>query len=125
MAININLSSEVASEISPAGKALNAPVNNLLAGSQISIAEEDATEIGFYQLLRSDVASARQSSRNVSDGLSILQSLKASFEEVLNNLKVMKGFVLRAETGGVSEQHMQTIQEEFNNLDAANQQVAK
>ena len=121
MSIN-NLNSGV-NNINDANNALSSSVSKLSSGSRINSASDDAAGMAISELLRADIATAKQSSRNISDGVSMLQTAEGAASTIHNNLSNMKQITIQAFTSTFSSEQREIMQNEFDQLAAQNDMV--
>ena len=124
MALLGNMAAYAADSVSAAYKSLNSAVNNVGSGQRINSAKDDAAGLAVRELMRADIATARQGSRNVSDGISMLQTADGAASAISGNLTRMQQLVTQASTGTLSTDQKNIIQQEFNQLAEANAQIA-
>ena len=68
---------QAARQMGIAHAGLSDSVRRLASGQRIVSAKDDAAGLAVRELLRSDIAVARQSSRNAGDAVSMLRPLRA------------------------------------------------
>ncbi len=105
-----------ANEASKASKTLSKFLRSMASGLRINSAGDDASGLAVRELLRADIATARQSSRNVQDGISMLQTAEASAGAASNILIHMKQLAMQASNGTYSDQQKNIMQQEFQQL---------
>lgn len=100
-------------------------VNQLSSGSRIASALDDPAGIGIVEQLRADLAEMRQGTNNLSDGVSLLQTVEASASHIQSNLERMNELATQASTGTYSDEQKQIMQYEFKQLTHENERIAK
>ena len=105
-----------ANEVSKARKTSLKFLRNMASGLRINNAGDDASGLAVGELLRADIATVRQSSRNVQDGISMLQTAEGSAGQVSNILARMKQLATQASNGTYSDQQKNIMQQEFQEL---------
>lgn len=115
--------SQTSNNINDAYNALSASVGKLSSGLRINSASDDAAGLAVRELLRADIATAKQSSRNISDGVSMLQTAEGASSVISGNLTRMKQLVAQASTGTYSDSQKQLMQNEFDELSAENDRI--
>lgn len=105
-----------ANEASKAHETMSKFLRNIASGLRINSARDDASGLAVRELLRADIATARQSSRNVQDGISMLQTAEGSAGQVSKNLIRMKQLATQASNGTYSDQQKNIMQREFQQL---------
>lgn len=96
----------------------------LTMGLKITGAKDDASGLAVRELLRADIATANQSSRNVSDGISLIQTADGSAGAVGDLLIRMKELSVQAGNGTYSAQQKGLMQQEFAGLSEQVAQIA-
>ena len=70
--------------------ALAKSVQRLSSGLRINSAKDDAAGLAVRELIRADVATLRQGSRNAADGVSMLQAAEGGLSAIDNMLVRMR-----------------------------------
>lgn len=120
-----DFSMNTAGAVSNIWDALNLSIKRLSSGLRIQSAGDDAAGLAVRELLRSDIASARQGSRNVSDAISMVQTADGAAQTIGSNLIRMKELAAQASGGTLSEQQRSIVQSEFDQLAAENSRIAE
>lgn len=118
---NINLGTNV----SQIQEDLLQSVSRLSSGLVLNSAKDDAAAIAVRDQLRSEIAVARQSSRNVNDAISMVQTADGAAGLISNNLVRMKQLAMQASSGVYSDQQISIMQNEFNQLAELNTQITE
>lgn len=121
--MGINSLTSGVNNINDANNALSSSISKLSSGSRINSASDDAAGMAISQLLRADIATAKQSSRNVSDGVSMLQTAEGAASVIADNLGNMKRITIQAFTSTYSTEQRQIMQNEFDQLAAQNDMI--
>ena len=116
MPMHDDLSSGAAGRVSGAFEALGTGIRKLATGLRISRASDDAAGLAVRELMRADLATARQASRNVQDGISMAQSADGAAGVAHGLLSRVKELVTQASSGTLSAQQKNIIQQEVNQL---------
>jgi len=116
MALFDNISLNGANEVSKAGETISKFLRNMASGLRINSAGDDASGLAVRELLRADISTARQSSRNVQDGISMLQTAEGSAGQVSEILTRMKQLATQASNGTYSDSQKNIMQQEFQGL---------
>lgn len=122
MSIHDNLISGT-NNINDASNGLSSSVGKLSSGSRINSASDDAAGMAISELLRADIATAKQSSRNISDGVSMMQTAEGASSVISDNLTRMKQLAAQASTSTYSAAQKKMMQEEFDQLAEQNDQI--
>lgn len=120
-----DLSANTSNIISGIWDVLDMSIRKLSAGLRVQSAGDDAAGVAVSELLRADIASARQGSRNVSDGISMLQTADATAQAVSDNLVRMKELTAQASSAILTPEQREMIQSEFESLVAENARVVQ
>ncbi|MBE0535836.1 MAG: flagellin [Phycisphaerae bacterium] len=124
MAGNQNsLAFDVASIVSNSYNALKASFSHLASGSRIASAADDAAGMAVRELLRADIATARQGASNVSNGISMLQTAEGAAGVVNANLVRMQELATQASSPTYSTSQKRLMQQEFGQLAAENSRI--
>ena len=93
-------------------------VKRLSSGLRINTAIDDAAGLAVRELLRADIATARQGSANVRDGISMVQTADGAASAISDALVRMKQLAVQAGNGTYSAQQKGIMQQEFRELAA-------
>ena len=91
-------------------------VERLSSGLRINSAKDDAAGLAVRELIRVDVASLRQGSRNAADAVSMLQVAEGGLQVIDNILVRMRELAEQAATDSYSIAQKQIMQDEFSEL---------
>jgi len=97
--------------------------NKLASGSRVNSSTDDVAGNAAAGILRADIVGLRQSGRNVSDGVSMLQTAEGAAGVISDNLVRMKALAAGAASGGYSTDQKQIMQREFDQLAAENARI--
>ena len=103
---------------------LSETVGKLSSGTKISNAADYSASFAIGGLLRADIASQKQSSRNVNDAISMVQTADAAAGSISDNLAQMKQLAVQAGNGTYSTKQKQMLQNQFNELAAQVSQIS-
>jgi flagellin len=95
---------------------LSGTVGKLSSGTRISNAADYSASFAIGGLLRADIAGQKQSSRNVNDAISMVQTADAAAGSISDNLAQMKQLAVQAGSGTYSAKQKQILQNQFNEL---------
>lgn len=118
-----SLSTDAASQTGRAYKTLMSSLHSLSSGSMINSAADDPAGLAIRELLRSDIATANQATRNVNDGVSMLQTAEGAASVISDNLVRMKQLAAQASNGTYSDSQKNIMAKEFENLAAENARI--
>ncbi len=117
LAIRNNLMAEMASrQLGQSYDALTNSVARLSSGLRIRGAQDDAAGLAVRELMRADIATLRQGSRNAADGISMLQTAEGALGSVDEILVRMKELAEQAATGSYSSEQRSIMNSEFAQL---------
>ncbi|MBN1817151.1 MAG: hypothetical protein JW828_07295 [Sedimentisphaerales bacterium] len=116
MASYETISSEIAGLISASFGELGNQIRRLSTGLRINGAADDAAGLAVREIMRADLATVRQSSQNIQDGVSLVQTAEAAGGVVSTMLARLKELSLQAMNGTLSDQQKNIIQMEFDQL---------
>jgi len=117
LAIKNNLMAQTAARnLSTSYDSLAKSVQRLSSGLRINSAKDDAAGLAVRELMRADVASLQQGSRNAADAVSMLQSAEGGMGIIDNILVRMRELAEQASTGSYSVEQKAIMQEEFSQL---------
>jgi len=91
-------------------------MEKLSSGYRINRAADDAAGLSISEKMRSQIAGLDQSSRNVEDGISYIQTAEGALEEVSDMLVRMKELAVEASNGTYSGTDLDNIQAEITEL---------
>ena len=119
-----NLAFDAANVVGSAYSSLTSSVGRLASGNRIVTAADDAAGLAVRELLRADVAAVRQGQRNVTDGISMIQTAEGAAGVVNSNLVRMKELATQAASPTYSIAQKKIMQKEFDHLAAENARIA-
>jgi flagellin len=118
---NINL----AANVSQIYDDLFQSVSRLSSGLVLNSARDDAAAIVIRDQLRGEIAVAQQSSRNVNDAISMIQTADGAAGVMSDNLVRMKQLATQASSGIYSDQQISIMQNEFDQLAELNTHITE
>ena len=104
--------------------ALGASVEKLSSGLRINSAKDDAAGLAVRELMRADIATLQQGSRNALDGISLLQTMEGAMQTIDNLLVRMKQLAEQAATGVYSTAQRGLMNTEFTEIAAEINRIA-
>jgi flagellin len=96
--------------------ALAQSVERLSSGLRINSAKDDAAGMAVRELMRADIAVLQQGSRNVLDGISMLQTMEGAVATIDQLLVRMKQLAEQAATGSYSSAQRVIMDNEFDQM---------
>ena len=118
---NINLGTNV----SQIQEDLFQSVSRLSSGLVLNSAKDDAAAMAIRDQFRGEIAVAQQSSRNINDAVSMIQTADGAAGLISDNLVRMKQLAMQASSGVYSDQQISIMQNEFNQLAELNTQITE
>jgi flagellin len=97
-------------------EALGTSVERLSSGLRINSAKDDAAGLAVRELMRADIATLQQGSRNARDGISLLQTMEGAMQTIDNLLVRMKQLAEQAATGVYSPAQRTLMDNEFDEI---------
>jgi len=96
--------------------ALATSVERLSSGKRINSAKDDAAGMAVSELIRSDVATLQQGSRNAQDAVSMLQTAEGATGVIDDIMVRMKELAEQSSTGSYSDEQRSIMNQEFQQL---------
>lgn len=112
------MAAKTASNAAAVYQGLSTSLKRLSSGLRINSAIDDAAGLAIRELLRADIATARQGSNNVRDGISMVQTADGAAGSISDSLIRMKQLATQAATSTYSAQQKGIMQQEFDELAA-------
>lgn len=105
-------------------RALARNLEKLSSGLRINRASDDAAGLAISQRINSQVLGLEQGTRNLLDGISVIQTAEASMNEIQTMLQRMRVLAIESANGSVSPDQREMIQAEIDQLlESVNQQA--
>ena len=103
LSINTNIASLTAQRsFLNSNSALETAFERLSTGKRINSASDDAAGLAIATELNSRVSGLNQAVRNVNDGLSMVQIMEGTYDEVTSILQRMRDMAVQAANGSLS-----------------------
>jgi flagellin len=126
LAIKNNIMAEnAARQLGKAYDALSTSVQRLSSGLRINSAKDDAAGLAVRELMRADIATIKQGSRNAQDAISMLQTMEGAMGSIDNALIRMKELAEQAATGSYSQAQRNIMNNEFTQMMAEINRIAE
>jgi flagellin len=100
-------------------------VERLSSGMRINSAKDDAAGLAVRALMRADIATLQQGTRNAQDGISMLQTMDGAMGTVDDALIRMKELAEQAATGSYSTGQRRIMDAEFQEMAQEIQRIAQ
>ncbi|MCD4827895.1 MAG: flagellin [Candidatus Cloacimonetes bacterium] len=92
---------------------LSESLRRLSSGLRVQTAADDGAAMAMSQLMRADIATFNQATRNAQDAVSLLQTAEASLDEIDEQLQSMKELAEQAATGTYTDAQRLIMHSEF------------
>lgn len=128
MAITFNteqLSAMLGVNTDRASNALTKAIERLSSGKRINRASDDAAGLAIATKLAAQARSLGQASRNVSDGISMIQVAEGGFEAINDALGRMRSLAVQSANGTVTNTDRATLNTEYQDLKAEIDRIAQ
>ena len=103
LSINTNIASLTAQRsFLNSNSALETAFERLSTGKRINSASDDAAGLAIATSLNSRVSGLNQAVRNVNDGISMVQIMEGTYDEVTSILQRMRDMAVQAANGSLS-----------------------
>ncbi len=117
MRINHNISALKANnQLLRTNKLLDASLERLSSGYRINSAADDSAGLAISEKMRTQIAGLEQSSRNASDGISVIQTAEGALVEVESMLQRMRELAVQSANGIYTTEDRIAIQAEIDQL---------
>lgn len=125
MKINHNISALVANgHLSNTNKALDRSLERLSSGYRINHAADDSAGMAISQKMKTQIRGLEQSSRNASDGISVIQTAEGALTEVEAMLQRARELSVQSANGTNTPEDREAIQKEINQLRSEIQRIS-
>ena len=92
---------------------LGRSVQRLSSGLRINSAADDAAGLGVRELMRAEISTMRQGSRNISDAISLIQTVDGALGIIDEKLIRMNELAVQAATGSYTSDQRMMIESEY------------
>lgn len=104
---------------------INNSLSQLASGSRINKAADDAAGLAISEGLKGQIRSARQASRNASDGISMVQTAEGGLNEIGNIIVRLRELGIQASSDTVGDTERSFIDKEVQQLKDEMQRIAQ
>ena len=126
LVLNTNINSLVAqNSLTSSGSQLATALQQLSSGLRINTAADDAAGYAIVQGMTSQIIGLNQASRNANDGVSLTQTAQGALTEITNDLQTMRDLSVQSLNATNSAQDRLDLDQQFQQLSADIDQVAK
>lgn len=117
MIVNTNMNALTAHNAMMKNTALSGnSMEKISSGLRITKAGDDAAGLAISEKMRSQIRGLDQASRNVQDGVSLIQTAEGAMEEVGNILQRMRELTVQGANGTNTEEEIANIEKELSEL---------
>ncbi len=126
LTVNTNTASMNAlTNLNRTSRSLGDTFTRISSGLRITKAADDAAGMAVAENLSASYRSGRVALRNISDGISVLQTAEGATNEVVNIVKRMRELAVQSASETLDDDERQYIQEEFDQLVAEVDRIAQ
>lgn len=97
----------------------NDSITKLSSGKRINKAADDAAGLAISEKMRSQIRGLRQSSRNIQDGISLIQTTEGALNEIHSLIQRGRELAVQASNDTLSNNQRGYIQEEIDEINSA------
>jgi flagellin len=126
LVLNTNINSLMAQDnLTASGSQLSTALQQLSSGLRINTAADDAAGYAIVQGMTSQINGLNQAAHNANDGVSLTQTAQGALTEITNDLQTMRDLAVQSLNATNSTQDRTDLDQEFQQLSADIDQVAK
>ena len=120
LSINTNVSSLAAQRsFLTSNQALQTAYERLASGKRINSSRDDAAGLAVANELQARVGGLNQAIRNTNDGISMVQIMEGTYDEITSILQRMRDLAVQAANGSLSTTETTYLQAEVTTLKSA------
>jgi flagellin len=105
-------------------KRVGQSIERVASGIRVNKGSDDIASLAISEALRSDVRALRQGSRNLNDGISMINVIEGALNEQAGSLIRLKELATQGASGTIGQFERQTLQLEFSSLVAEIDRIA-
>ncbi len=105
-------------------KRVGQSIERVASGTRVNKGSDDVASLAISEALRSDVRALRQGSRNLNDGISMINVIEGALNEQAGSLIRLKELATQGASGTIGQFERQTLQLEFSSLVAEIDRIA-
>jgi flagellin len=105
-------------------KRVGQSIERVASGTRVNKGSDDVASLAISEALRSDVRALRQGSRNLNDGISMINVIEGALNEQVGSLIRLKELATQGASGTIGQFERQTLQLEFSSLVAEIDRIA-
>lgn len=122
--VNNSLSNTAQRFLDINSKRVGQSIERVASGIRINRSADDVAGLAISESLRSDVRALRQGSRNLNDGISMINVIEGALNEQAGSLIRLKELAAQGASGTIGQLERQTLQLEFSSLVAEIDRIA-
>lgn len=117
LTINTNMNALFSNRMFSGGQSrLENSMERLSSGLRINSAADDASGLAISDRMTSQIRGLNQASRNINDGISLLQTAEGAMQEATNLLQRGRELAVQAGSAALSDSDKQSLQAEINQI---------
>ncbi|MDR3566629.1 MAG: flagellin [Syntrophobacteraceae bacterium] len=126
LVVNTNMNSlSIENTLTSTNTAVSASLTRLSSGLRINSAQDDPAGYAIANSFKASIASMQVASQNASQAQSLLQNADGAYSQINNILVQMKSIATEASSGQESSNNLNSLQNEFTDLQSEIDQIAK
>lgn len=116
---NNSQSLRIQDQLSRASKAMDTAITRLSTGYRINSAKDDAAGLAISDRMKAQISGMTVASRNVNDGISMLQVAEGAYSSASDILIKMRDLTVSAQQGTLSTEDLANMDKEYQSLATA------
>ena len=113
---NNSQSLKIQAQLSRTSKAMDTSITRLSTGYRINSAKDDAAGLAISDRMKAQISGMTVASRNVNDGISMLQVAEGAYNSASDILIKMRDLTVSAQQGTVSTEDLANMDKEYQSL---------
>jgi flagellin len=105
-------------------RGLSATFRNISSGQRVNRAADDAAGLGVAENLDSTARSAKVASRNINDGISVIQTYEGAANEISDILKRQRELAVQSSSETLADTERAYLHQEFSELHQEHKRIA-
>lgn len=114
--LQINRGSLIVNNINKKSKTISSSSEKLSTGLRINRAKDDAAGVAISENMRAQIRGLEQASRNIQDGISLVQVAEDALEEIGDMMHRMRELCVQGLNGTLSDKDREKLSSEVENL---------
>lgn len=114
--LQINRGSLIVNSINKKSKIISSSSEKLSTGLRINRAKDDAAGVAISENMRAQIRGLEQASRNIQDGISLVQVAEGALEEIGDMMHRMRELCIQGSNGTLSDKDREKLSEEGESL---------